>query len=443
MQRLVQLGALAQLQIEPKVICPFFVVRQKKKRRLVTDHREGNKLISDETYVQYEDLSVIQRHVLSTDLLSSIDIKSAYYGVSLHEDFIPYCAIQVDHVLHFWTVLSLGISTAPRIYTSVTAQVVQLLRSKGIRVFRYIDDFLILAHASIAAAHIDLAVTTLKEWGFIINSEKSILQPTPTIRHLGLLLDAPSQGFLIPSDKMTDLRNFAHSALTKGTLRRKSCQKLIGRILSVTKALSVSRRLAWPLITDLYSTQDHRITLTAQTLRDLAWLRDNLPAIGRRSMTLPVMQLLMTDSSLQGWGAFLASTQQCAAGVWSEELSRRHIQELEMLAVILAIEALCPVGPICLLTDNSSVVAYVSRQGGRKNPALQLMTFHLWNVTVQSPIEAVVWIPSGINLIADGLSRGKHFAPAEITRLWRSMTEHMQIGPTGWIDAASLDHLSP
>ncbi|XP_021361806.1 uncharacterized protein LOC110455772 [Mizuhopecten yessoensis] len=71
-----------------------------------------------------------------------------------------------------------------------------------------------------------------------------------------------------------------------------------------------------------------------------------------------------TDASMTGCGAYLSG--QTSAGGWSGEQLSEHINVLEMRAVLLALRGLRPSlqgKAICLATDNSTVVAYLQRQG--------------------------------------------------------------------------------
>lgn len=76
---------------------------------------------------------------------------------------------------------------------------------------------------------------------------------------------------------------------------------------------------------------------------------------------------LCTDASLAGWGAHLLPTFETAHGIWSPEESLLHINLLELLAVFRAL--LCWYEKlrgraVMLLTDNTTVVAYVNIRAG-------------------------------------------------------------------------------
>ena len=76
---------------------------------------------------------------------------------------------------------------------------------------------------------------------------------------------------------------------------------------------------------------------------------------------------LFTDASLSGWGAHLEPEGLLFHGVWSLDQSALHINVLEMKAILLALKQ-CHQHvnntTVMIATDNSSVVAYLRKQGG-------------------------------------------------------------------------------
>ena len=74
---------------------------------------------------------------------------------------------------------------------------------------------------------------------------------------------------------------------------------------------------------------------------------------------------LFTDASNEGWGAHL--DQNSTKGLWSDREKRLHINVLELKAVSLALRNFkdqCQNQTVLVATDNSTVVAYINKQGG-------------------------------------------------------------------------------
>ena len=102
-----------------------------------------------------------------------------------------------------------------------------------------------------------------------------------------------------------------------------------------------------------------------QIAQDWAWwtedrnLRQGVPLQGK-----PPELLLFTDASLEGWGAHVLDLQ--ASGKWSPQESALHINLLEMKAVLMALHAFQDrlIGQsVGLMSDNTTVVAYVNKRG--------------------------------------------------------------------------------
>jgi len=93
-----------------------------------------------------------------------------------------------------------------------------------------------------------------------------------------------------------------------------------------------------------------------------------------------------------------------------------HINVLEMRAVRRTLErCLPPVGSsILVATDNTTVVAYVNRQGGTRSWALMRETLVLFKLVMDMEwILRARFIPGRLNVIADQLSRAGQTLPSE------------------------------
>ena len=80
---------------------------------------------------------------------------------------------------------------------------------------------------------------------------------------------------------------------------------------------------------------------------------------------------IFTDASKEGWGTCI---NECTArGTWSLPGSKLHIYYLELKAVFLALQEfqdLCIHKIVIVETDNTTVVSYINKEGGRKSGPL-------------------------------------------------------------------------
>ena len=107
------------------------------------------------------------------------------------------------------------------------------------------------------------------------------------------------------------------------------------------------------------------------------------------------------------WGAHL--NKRTARGTWSLPESNLYINHLELKAVFLALKEfqdLCCNNIVLVATDNTTVVAYIIKEGGDE---VGLMCALLWRIlswcTRKQVTLRVRHIPGRLNVIADKLSR--------------------------------------
>ena len=124
------------------------------------------------------------------DWLTSIDLKDAYFHVPVHSSSQPFLRFLWRGVVYQFRCLCFGLSTAPHVFTRVFQSVSLLAHRAGIRLFRYLDDWLIATssrQSSIDATRwvLDLCL----ELGLLVNFSKSDLQPARSLVYLGMILD--------------------------------------------------------------------------------------------------------------------------------------------------------------------------------------------------------------------------------------------------------------
>ena len=150
------------------------------------------------------------------------------------------------------------------------------------------------------------------------------------------------------------------------------------------------------------------MALPEEARRDLSWwmVRDHL-LTGVRFGTPPTDLHLYSDASSSGWGAHLLD--QNVSGVWSTQEKLLHINLLEMKALFLGLQAFqedVAGHHVTVMCDNSTVVAYVNKQGGTVSRPLCLLTSRLlrWTESFDVYLEAR-YLPGESNVLADVLSR--------------------------------------
>ena len=134
------------------------------------------------------------------DWMVSIDLKDAYFQVPIHPRSRPYLRFVWDQKDYQFKALCFGLCTAPQVFTRVMTSVATLCHKQGIRLHRYLDDWLIVAESrqEIESAR-DWTIQLAEHLGLLINWEKSDLIPTQKIVYLGIQIDT-IQGRAFPSE---------------------------------------------------------------------------------------------------------------------------------------------------------------------------------------------------------------------------------------------------
>ena len=122
-----------------------------------------------------------------------------------------------------------------------------------------------------------------------------------------------------------------------------------------------------------------------------------------------------TDASNDGWGAHLE--QASAKGLWSDRETRLHINVLELKVVSLALQMFkdrCQNQTVSVTTDNSTVVAYINKQGGNHLAEMCALLWKImtWCYCYQITLKAR-HIPGCLNVMAKLLSRSNQVQSTE------------------------------
>ena len=143
------------------------------------------------------------------------------------------------------------------------------------------------------------------------------------------------------------------------------------------------------------------------SLHLLWWTKETNVLLGQPLHPLRHAIQIFTDASKEGWGAHLGDF--TARGTWSVPESHLHINFLELKAVLLALKRFQHLvqGKVVLVaTDNTTVVAYINKEGGMRSGSLCALLWPLlcWCNLRQAILKAR-HIPGRLNMIADKLSR--------------------------------------
>ena len=196
-------------------ISPIFLRLKKNKvdYRMILNLKDLNNFVVYKHF-KMESLNSVLDLMTPGCFMASIDIKDAYYSVAIpkeHQQFLRF--IWRDN-LYQYVCLPNGLSSAPRIFTKLLKPVFKFLRGQGLLSSTYIDDVYLQGDTYHECHENALStVQLLQNLGFVIQEEKSCLNPSQQLEYLGFVLNS-----------MTMTVKLIHARIEKVV---KACEKLL------------------------------------------------------------------------------------------------------------------------------------------------------------------------------------------------------------------------
>ena len=352
------------------------------------------------------------------DWATSIDLTDGYFHIPIAHAFRKYLRFVVNGVVYQFRALPFGLATAPLVFTRMLQPLAMFVHLRGHLLHRYIDD--LLPRDQIRLRVFDnsqFLLDLLPKLGWRVNVGKSLLIPSQDFTYVGVRY-LTLQGIMIPpEDRLVKIFN-AIQPLLRGQVTARFTLSLLGLLNSVEKQVPFGRIHIRPIQVALRSQFQlalHPLDTPVSFLhlpdciQALHWWLDPRNLTKGQPLGLFVPDLtLYTDATLQCWGAHdLHNLQLC--GVWTPQEASLSINQLELLAVIRALQQVPPSWfhkKVLVATDNTSTVAYINNQGGTKSTPLLNLSLELFHLVNQLQISLQArHIPGRLNRLADLLSR--------------------------------------
>ena len=362
-------GQIEVCEVKPKCVSPLICVTKKNNSfRLVSDLRNLNVYCPAPKF-KYEDINTVISLIKPKDFLVAADLKDGFHHIKAHKDHRTYLGFQFKGIYYQWTVLPYGHSCSPYLFCKILRPVVTYLRSLGIRVVLYVDDFLLMAQHDVIDKHKDRLLHILDVLGWTVNWEKSSLTPSLCKVFIGYLIDnSKDYTFIkIPKDRIRKLRKDIQRVLTRGITSARALARVAGQCVSMYKCVLPAKLLLRNLYRLLKTRQSWQDTLHIDndTAKDLQWWYDSLSSwnglpVGESNIECQTI----TDASSSGWGAWIPGNN--AQGFWNNRLSNKHSNYRELFAVLMGLHSFKEflIGKnVQVLSDNVTTVAFLHQWG--------------------------------------------------------------------------------
>ena len=233
-----------------------------------------------------ETVASVLLSVREGDFLASLDLKDAYFQIPIHGSSRKLLRFMSEGTVYQFKALCFGLSTAPQVFTRVFAAVSAWAHSRGIRLLRYLDDWLVLSSSEKKAKEsIRELLSLCHTLGIVINEKKSDLVPSQSAKYLGMTIDTGA-GKVFPSlARVEKFLTVAERFCSMQSPPAQLWQVILGHLTSLERLVPHGRlrmrSLQWHLKTQWSPESDppsFPVALPEEARRDLSWwmVKDHL-----------------------------------------------------------------------------------------------------------------------------------------------------------------------
>ena len=170
----------------------FLVPKPDNKWRPILDLSNLNLFLKSEKF-KMETPETIRTSLQKGEWVTSIDFKDAYFHIPIQERSRKYPRFYIQGRTYQFKALLFGLSTAPMEFTIIAKEVKLMAIHKGIRIHQYLDDWLVRATShQTSLQHTQILVEMCKRLGWLVNVEKSELEPKQVFNFVGYQFDLES-----------------------------------------------------------------------------------------------------------------------------------------------------------------------------------------------------------------------------------------------------------
>ena len=427
------------------------------KLRMILNIKKLNEWVEHEHF-KMDTLKTALQLVDKDDWFISIDFSDAYYSIPVVEGHRKYLRFQFEGVLYQYNVIPNGLKTGPRLFTKILKVPLSVLRQwLGMQIVGYLDDTLLVAKSYVMADQHGLEAAQLfTKLGFHINQKKSAVVPRQSVEYLGFTIDSTNMTVKLTDRKALKIHALLLDFKEKQAYTIRQVAALIGKLVATepgnpwaflfTKRLESEKSHA---LREARGNFDSPMTLTDWAIADLDWWEQNIMTLSAPVRRSNPDYTIYTDASKEGWGWARRDKGQQGGGRWGSEEAELHINVLELKAVYLSLRSLCKEDSsvhIQIMSDNSTTVACINKQGSIKSAPCDRMTRYIW----QFALERNIWLsaahcPGALNIEADQASRvfndSSEWALTDNT--FKEITANIDLIPTTDMFASRLNKKLP
>ena len=243
MQTMLRKGAISQIDhTQGKLISSLFLVEKKDGgQRPVINLKSLNFFVPYEHF-KMESLNSLQFFLKKVDYMAKLDLKDAYFCVTLHKESRKFVRFQWDGKLYEFLCLCFVLGPAPRIFTKLLKVSLAVLRRSNLLIIIYIDEMLKIGRTREEVESTrDTLIYLLQHLGFVLNLKKSVLHRCQEIELLGLMVNSVNLTLSLPLQKVQKVQEECTKMYSKNWTSILELTKLLGLLLSTIQAVVPAR----------------------------------------------------------------------------------------------------------------------------------------------------------------------------------------------------------
>ena len=386
--------------------------------RIILNLKHFNEEFMDRQHFKMETLKTAVESMRQGCFFGSVDLADAYYS-------IPVCKLDREYFRFIhkgqkfqFTALVMGLTSSPRIFTTILKPVFAYLRARGHISTAYIDDSCLLGLTYWECANnIKDTVSLMDELGLTVSEEKSVLIPCTRIEFLGFILCSESMTVRLTQKRCQNILDLCNQLKNKKRTTIRFFAKVIGKLVASEPGVEYAMLYIKPLeVVKDRGLKIHKgnfdcfMKIPAIVYTTLEWWLENLSSCFKKISHGKPHLVLYSDSSNLGWGAYNKTLDIKTGGDWSVQEQKLHINILELKACKLALFTFCKnehIIHVQIFLDNSTSVSYINKLGG-KMPELNDIARSIWFWCIDRNIHlSASHVAVTLNTEADEMSRKK------------------------------------
>ena len=249
--------------------------------------------------------------------VTSIDFKDAYFHIPIHSQSRKYMRFHIQGQSYQFKARPFGLSTASMEFTVVAKEVKLMALQRGIKIHQYLEDWLVRATShQTCLQHTQTLVALCRELGWLVNKEKSELDPKQVFNFVGYQFDL-SEGKVRPTpEHWQTLTDKILSILSGAVCPVRQFMSLIGLLTAMENQVHLGRLhmrpIQWHLKNNWRVPESlEKVIPVPRSLHPHLrwWLEESNVLPGQPLHPLKHAVQIFTDASKEGWGTHLNALQ--------------------------------------------------------------------------------------------------------------------------------------